>query len=160
MKKPPTEAEIIDRLEALCARSEQCSFDIRRKLYAKGISGSKANEIIETLEQQKFVDDSRYARAYARDKYRFSLWGRNKIKAALAVKRIDSQTIAEALSEIDLKEYAACAVKAIRGKARMLGPLSERENREKLIRFGLSRGYESKLIFQIINKLTECSTDS
>lgn len=58
----------------LCARSEQSSGEIRQKLYRKGITGHEARKIIDRLIDDSFIDDSRFARAFANDKARFALW--------------------------------------------------------------------------------------
>ncbi len=152
MKKPVTTANAIERLEALCCRSEQCSGDMRRKLLTWGITGSRADDIINRLTEHGFVDDRRFACAYARDKYRFNGWGRNKIITALIARRIPKSHIEEALGEIDTRQYAMAALKALSGKLKTIPsdtPLHE--TRQKLYRFGLQRGYESVLITRIIN---------
>lgn len=152
MKKALSPAEAIERLEILCARSEQCSADIRRKLYNWGIGSSQSQRIIERLEQDRYIDDSRFAKAYVRDKYRFSAWGRIKITTGLIAKRIPRHIIDEALLEIDSRTYALTAFKAIRSKLRTLPPDMPRYDiRARLMRFALSRGYESSLSLRIID---------
>ncbi len=152
MKKALSPAEATERLEILCARSEQCSADIRRKLYNWGIGSSQSQRIIERLEQDRYIDDSRFAKAYVRDKYRFSAWGRIKITAGLIAKRIPRHIIDEALLEIDSRTYALTAFKAIRSKLRTLPPDMPRYDiRARLMRFALSRGYESSLSLRIID---------
>ena len=140
------------RLEDLCARSEQCTSDLQRKLSNWGISKSDSEKIISHLIDNRFVDNNRYARAYVRDKYRFSGWGRQKIIAGLYSKRIDKSIIEEALSEINLKEYASIAFRAIASKLRQLPhELPRTDKRQRLIRFATSRGFEIALIIKILD---------
>ena len=148
----PTEA--LGRLRELCSRSEYCTNDMAQKLYRWGIGADTASKIIESLQRDRFVDDARFARAFVRDKYRFSGWGRIKIRAALGAKRISSGDIDAALDEIDAEEYEATALKALKAKLRTLGdePL-DHEGRTKLLRFGASRGYEVNLLCRLIKSL-------
>lgn len=151
MKKPLTPSEATERLEVLCARAEQSTADMRRKLALWGISSSVANEIIDSLTARGFIDDLRFARAYVRDKYRFSAWGTAKIRAGLYAKRISASDIDEALHEIDARQYASIAFSAISTRLRTIDRTDLHSCRQKLLRFGLSRGYETSLILRILN---------
>lgn len=151
-KKQLTEDEARMRLADLCARSEQCESDLVRKMRLWGLSGSAISDIIDTLKREKFLDDSRFARAYARDKARFSKWGRNKIRAGLSAKRISSADIAEGLASIDVEEYNCALRSAALTKARPLD-LNRSEDVRKLYAHLLSRGYESSLIQQVIREI-------
>ena len=77
----------------LCARSEQCEADIRQKLYRLGLSSGEVQQIVSQLIDEKFIDNARFARSFARDKCRFSCWGRHKIRLALAAKRLSDAEI-------------------------------------------------------------------
>lgn len=146
-----TEETAVVRLETLCARSEQCSHDLMQKLIKWGFTRSEAESIIGRLIDRRFVDDSRFAKAYVRDKYRFARWGQRKIITGLYSKRIDKATIDEALEEIDMRQYALIAFEVIASKLRALpSEIPDFELRQKLIRFGLSRGYETGLILKIL----------
>ena len=152
MRKTVSPADAVERLELLCVRSEQCTSDLRRKLFTWGITPSQSDTILNGLEQRGFVDDSRFARAYVRDKYRFSRWGRQKIVAGLIAKRIPRHIIDSALSEIQNKEYALTAFRAIAAKLRTLDTTMPRhELRAKLLRHAIAKGYESALILKILD---------
>ena len=147
------EAALI-RCEELCARAEQCEFELRRKLSGWGIGEEDSDAIISSLTRRRFLDENRYAAAFIRDKYRFARWGRRKITMARQQKRIDADTIDEALGLIDEDEYQAILAKLLTMKARtMERPLSY-EDRTKLFRYALSRGFESGLASSLIKKLT------
>lgn len=109
---------------------------------------------MEHLVAERYVDDTRFASAYVRDKYRFARWGRYKIRTALIAKRIPSDTITEALSEIDTRQYAMIAFRVISNKLASLPhstPEERIEARTKLLRHGASRGYEMSLLLKILN---------
>jgi len=151
MKRPVTRDEAVARLEELCVRGEQCTCDLRRKLFQWGVPGPY-DDLIDGLVDRKFVDDSRFARAYVRDKYRFDRWGRLKIVRGLMAKRIDRSVILEALEEIDVREYAGNCYKLLDAKRRQLPPEMEAyERRRKLLHFAAGRGYEMGLIIKLLD---------
>ena len=79
MKKPLSAEAALTRAAALCARSEQAESDVRAKLLAWGLTPASAAQVIERLQDEHFLDEQRYARAYCRDKFNFNGWGRIKI---------------------------------------------------------------------------------
>ena len=145
-----TPQEALMRLEALCAKSEQCTLDLRQKLYKWEISSGNCEKIIKKLIEERFVDDARFAVAYCRDKYRFNRWGRMKIVYGLRAKQISSNDIKEALNAIDEKEYEQILVSVIKSKAQTIKDVDTYEGRTRLFRSVASRGYESALIAKII----------
>ncbi|MDE6049014.1 MAG: RecX family transcriptional regulator [Paramuribaculum sp.] len=149
-KKPVTPDIALSRLQDLCARSEQCSYDLRRKLFNWGVGADASEKIIDRLIAEKFVDDERFSIAFARDKYRFSGWGKLKILAHLAAKRIPKSVAETALDEIDAEEYAEVALKTLKAKARALKEGNTYEGRTKLFRFGVTRGFETSLVSSLI----------
>lgn len=154
MKKPISPENALIRMADLCARSEQCEADIRQKLYRLGLPSSDADNVMRRLIEERFIDNARFAHAFARDKCRFSGWGRAKIRMALAAKRIPSRDIAEALAEIPEEDYLDALHRTASAKARNLkltGPDS-REDRIRLYRHILSRGFESDLASRAVRE--------
>lgn len=160
MKKTVTKEDMLSSLASLCARSEQCEADLMRKMRLKGMATDDAEWVMARLRNGRFVDNARYASAFARDKVRFSGWGRHKIRAALAARRISGGIAAGALAAVDLEEYAAAADRAARGKAASLDTAT-REGRVKLYRHLLSRGFESEVAVNAVKRiLSYKSTES
>lgn len=153
MKKPITKEEALLRMAGLCARSEQCSFDIAKKLQSKGLARDDIRYIIEELISRKFIDHHRFARSFARDKVRFSAWGLLKIRAALLARRIPDSVISEAFAEIDPEDYADAVSRAARAKAMSLD-LTVYDDRLKLYRHLMSRGFESSVSSAEVRKLS------
>ena len=77
-KKEVTPQKALEMMAGLCAKFEQCPYDIMAKLRKFGLTAEDAGEVLDSLREQKFVDEARYARSFARDKVRFSGWGRSK----------------------------------------------------------------------------------
>lgn len=133
------------RMAGLCAGAEQCAADIRKKILNKGFSAEDAERMIDYLQQNKYLDDSRYARAYAIDKVRFSGWGKMKVKMGLRAKGMSDSIILQALEYLPENEYSESLEKVLAAKARSLD-LKEVKDRQKLYRHLASRGFESNLI--------------
>ncbi len=150
MKKPLTPQQALARLQDLCSRSEQCSADLAKKMHGWGISSGNIEKILALLVRDRFVDDNRFAAAFACDKYRFAGWGKIKIARQLASKNIDRTIISAALHEIDDEEYSAIALRALKAKTRSIKEGNTYDGRTKLFRFGVTRGYETSLISDII----------
>ena len=144
-KKPADPEALLKRMAGLCARSEQCTFDINTKLFKAGIPKEKREEIIEYLTANRYLDDARFARSFASYKVRFAAWGKRKIRMALAAKRISSRLIAEAMDNIEEEDYLEALNRVVDAKKKDLDP-EDREQRQKLFRSLLARGFEGDLI--------------
>lgn len=142
------------RIADLCARSEQCEYDIREKMRRWQLPAAAIEDIIEFLFDGKFVDNRRFAKSFTNDKVKFSAWGKNKIRQALRLKRIPSDVIDETFENLDSEEYNRALLRAAKAKASALD-LSIYEDKAKLYRHLLSRGFESRKISAVINKLKE-----
>lgn len=149
MKKQADPEALLKRMAGLCAKSEQCTFDITTKLYKAGLPKEKREEIIEYLQANRYLDDSRFARAFANYKVRFAAWGKRKIRMALAAKRIESSTISDALDSIDEDDYDNALRRLIDSKKKDVD-ISDREQRAKLYRQLLARGFESAMIGRML----------
>lgn len=152
-QKTITPDKALIRLEELCARAEHCSSEILQKLRNWGISSADADAILESLKSRRFVDDTRFAVSFVRDRYRYARWGRVKIRLQLRAKHIDPDVIEDALAEIDEPEYLAILETLVKAKARTIEDPKSYESRTKLFRFALNRGFETSLISRCINKL-------
>ena len=129
------------KLQALCARKEYCTSEIRKKaLKMTEGDGDAAEDLVSSLVADRFVDDLRYASAFARDKAHLDGWGPVKIRYQLGVKGIPSQIISEALSEIEDEKAKSRLASILEAKYRTLK--DDPEVRLKLLKFALTRGYE------------------
>ena len=143
--RPADPEALLKRMAGLCAKSEQCIFDIRTKLFKAGLQREKREEIIDYLVANRYLDDARFARSFAGYKVRFAAWGKRKIRMALAAKRIPADFISAALESIDEEDYEAAITRVIESKKRELD-ISDSNQRAKLYRHLLSRGFETDII--------------
>jgi regulatory protein len=138
-----------------CSLREICCSDIENRLETWGIHGSDCQKIIEILIQENFINEERYARAYVKDKFNHNRWGRIKIASQLKAKNIPTGTISEALGTIDNESYRNILKSLIEGHRRSLKAKNTWEMKAKLLRFGLSRGFESSLLYELLNEAEE-----
>ena len=149
MKDPQ---KVADRMRALCSRREYCRRDILKKVQTALDGDSvKAAEVVGKLVEERYIDDLRYATAFARDKASIAGWGEAKIKYMLSSKGIDREVIAQALEEVDDKRAETRLEKLMENKARSLK--EDPQKRLKLLRFGLGRGYSYDQVAEIIDRL-------
>lgn len=138
------------RLTALCAASEQCKSDVRKKMQRWELSAEEQEQILRRLVDERFIDEQRYATAFVRDKSRYNKWGRQKIKSELIRRGIPSHHIDTALCEINEDENTETLRHIIDTKRRTVKGKTEYEIRTKLIRFALSRGFEMSDILKVV----------
>jgi len=142
-----------EKAAILCSKSEKCSSEIREKLYFWGLPETSCEAVIDELKSAKYIDDERFARAYAKDKFRFNHWGKQKIAYMLRAKKISGELIDLALSEIDDSAYGDDLMKLIQDKAQTIKANDKYEKRNKLMRFALSRGFETDNIYSALKEL-------
>lgn len=143
----------LQRAAALCSSQEQCSSHIREKLNSWKVSEEDAAKIIGFLQEEKFLDDARFATFYVRDKYRLNGWGKIKLMHMLRQKEISQDLIQEALCQIDQEEYRQTCERLISAKSATLKESNQFKRKGKLFRYAAQRGFESDLIHQILSYL-------
>lgn len=151
-KRKPAADEMLVRMAGLCAGAEQCTSDIRNKILKQGFSSEEAEYMVRYLQENKYIDDSRYARAYAVDKVRFSGWGRMKVRMGLRAKGMWDAVISQALEYISQSDYDDALNRVMKAKAKGLD-LKDVKDRQKLYRHLVSRGFESNLIIDAMRQL-------
>lgn len=159
MKREISFDAMLVRIAGLCAAAEQCSGDLRAKILKKGFSHQQADEMLSYLISNGYVDDTRYARAFASDKVRFSGWGKMKIRMALRVKGFSDSDISVALDNVSSADYAGALDKALSVKAGGLD-LTDVRDRQRLYRHLASRGFESTVIIPAIRRYIASHADS
>lgn len=150
VKKDPQ--KVADRMRALCSRREYCRSDIMKKVMTS-LDGDReeAEKIVELLVSERYIDDLRYASAFARDKASLAGWGEVKIRYMLSTKGISKDVISRALEEIDQNKAGERLEKLMENKLRSLK--DDPQVRLKLLRFGLGRGYSYDEVSSVVEQL-------
>jgi regulatory protein len=145
----------LNKSMTLCSHREYCCYDIRCKLQLWGLENIDGEKIITILIKENFINESRYAKAFVRDKFNYNKWGKVKIGALLKTKNIPSDIIKSALDTIDSDSYRKFLGDLITGHRRSVKAKNRYDLKAKLLRYGLAKGYESSLLYDILNDLEE-----
>lgn len=139
-------AELQSKAEAYCAQAEHCISEVRDKLRVWGATTVQVEQVTERLIDEKYIDETRYCRAFVHDKLLYQGWGRMKIRAALQAKHLPNACIAAALGDIDKTEYFRVLDKVAKKK---------KGSPEQVMRFCLQRGFTMEEIKHLIKGCTE-----
>lgn len=144
--------KILSRLEAMCSKREYCKAEIYGKIlkYTEDDEEAAA-EIMESLVSDKFVDDYRYAAAFAREKSSISGWGPVKIRFALRAKKVEARAVDAAFGDVDPDKADDRMRKLLEAKWKTLG--GDPQGKLKLIRFALGRGYEYEQVKSLVDEI-------
>ena len=148
--KPITKAIALQKLQSFCGYQERSTSEVLTKLRDLGLFGEPAEAIFEKLMADNFLNEERFALAYARGKFRIKSWGRIRIKLELKARRVPENYIKKALKEMLDTEgsYLETLERLLKYK------LAETDgDREKAANFALRRGFESDLVFERLNQL-------
>ena len=152
-KKVKTPEQALAALMRLCARAEKSQEDARRLMRGWGLAERDAEGVLAKLVRDRFIDDGRYAEVFVRDKLRLSGWGEYKIRTALQRKRIDRALIDAALAEADRSGMDERLRRQLERKARTAKYTTQYELKTKLIRYGLSLGYDYETVVEAASGL-------
>jgi regulatory protein len=141
----------LNKAMAQCSLREFCSDDIRNKLLLWGVGHDDSEKIISILIKENFINESRYATAFVKDKFNYNKWGKVKIAAHLRTKHIPSDIIKSALDSIDNVLYTKLLKELIARHRRSVKAKNQYDLKAKLLRYGLSKGFESSLLYDLLN---------
>ena len=139
--KELNEEQVFQKLSALCASAEHCSYEMTEKMRKWQVGDDVRERVMERLAKDKFVDDERYCRFFVRDKILYNKWGRRKVEQALYMKRIPDDVSARVLDEVDPQTYLDILRPLLQAKRKSVKAGSDYELECKLIRFAVGRGF-------------------
>jgi regulatory protein len=145
----------LTRAMRLCSQSEYCTGDIRNKLHSWGVSENDIEKIVILLLEDKFINEERFTRAFVKDKFTMNKWGKIKISSHLKAKNIPGDIIRAALDTIDNDLYKKILSDMISNHRRIVKAKNQYDLKAKLLRYGLSRGFESNLLYDLLNDIAE-----
>lgn len=148
--KELTEQEALHKAAAYCSVAEHCCSEVMKKLQAWGVEQEAAERIVVRLIEEKFIDESRFAASFARDKFRFSKWGRVKIACEMRMRSLSREDIDSGLAAIDETEYLEVLEKLVRAKAATVKAKDRYDLYGKLMRYATGKGYEPNLASRFI----------
>lgn len=149
-----THEQALEALQHYCAYQDRCHQEARQKLRELGVYGDLAEEVIVDLIAEKYLDEERFARSYARGKFKIKRWGRYRIKRELRARQLSDYCIRKAMTEIDPTDYERVLANELERRNRLekVG-LHPYLRRRKLADYLVKRGFESELVWYYIKEL-------
>ncbi|MDZ4846171.1 MAG: regulatory protein RecX [Chitinophagales bacterium] len=146
--------QLVEKMERYCAYQERCRQEVRQKVRLLGETDEAVQQqIIAQLEGNKFIDETRYARAFALDKFNLHGWGKVKIGLALRAKGIEEKPIDDALAEINQSAYEQTLKKLLQKKLTALRDEKDAfQKKGKLANYLISKGYETDQVWSLLEK--------
>jgi regulatory protein len=150
-----TVEEAKKRLERYCSYQDRCHKEVEQKLYEMRMIPEACELILLHLMDKDFLNEERYAKSFARGKFKIKSWGKKRIILELKQRKISKYNIDTALKEIDEDEYhnkiKFLAVK----KYELLSEPNAFKKRQKLIDFLLRKGFENYLVYDVVREITQ-----
>ena len=159
IKRDKTPEQAYAALIRLCARSEKSSGDALRLMQRWGVEPSARQGVLQKLLADRFIDDNRYAEAFVRDKIRLSGWGARKIRTSLRLKGIAAAIIDEALARLDPANQSERLRTQLEKKLRLTRYKDTYDLKTKLIRYGLSLGYDYDAVLDAAGELIQTNDE-
>jgi regulatory protein len=146
-------AEALSKIQKYCAYQERCHQEVKFKLNSYGLSPEEVEEIVSTLITENFVNEARFAKAFAGGKFRIKKWGRNKIVNELESLGLTNACIALGLKEIDSSDYSKTLRGLLLKKVEEISDNNLFLRRNKVARFAIAKGYEPDLVWEMVKEL-------
>lgn len=150
-KKFLTREQALQKLRQYCAYQERSHAEVQQKLWDLGVRRAEHDEIISTLIEEDYLNEERFAKAFAGGKFRMKDWGRKKIYYALKEKKVSEYNIKKAMKEIDEEAYEKTLRELAEKKYQSLKGEQYLVRKKKTIDYLLQKGYESPLVTQIVD---------
>lgn len=135
-----------------CAFQERSQQEVRDKLYSYGLHHAEVEQTIARLISENFINEERFAIAFAGGKFRQLGWGRVKIRLALKQKKISDYCLKSALASINESDYFAKLREILRKREREEKEKHPLRRRQRLARYLMSRGFEGDLVWSLLGE--------
>lgn len=142
------------KIKHYCAYQERSHAETRDKLYSFGLYKHEVETLLTRLIEENYLNEERYAIAFAGGKFRMKQWGRVKIKYELQQNRVSSYCIKKAMAAIDEDDYQNTLQKLATAK---LATLKSEKNifvkKTRLRNYLMQKGFEPALVMEIVNRI-------
>ena len=152
-KKVFTVSEIKRKIEQYCVYQDRCHKEVENKMKDYNLIPEAREMILLSLLENNFLYEERYAKSFARGKFRIKNWGKQRIVRELKFKDISAYNIKTALKEIDEDEYLSTIHNIAKKRNKAINESSIYKRKKKLIDYLMRKGYENDLIYETVNKI-------
>ncbi len=154
-RKQLSPEQALQKLKHYCGYQERCHRDVIDKLYSLGVRKSDHGEIIASLISENYLNEERFAIAFAGGKFRVNHWGRQKIKYALKQKQVSEYCIKKAMKGIEDQAYLDLLQKLVREKYLSLKDEQYLVRKKKTMDYMIQRGFEADLVEKFISRVSK-----
>ena len=151
--KKYTPQQAREKIQGYCAYQERSHLEVRNKLASYGLYRGEMEEIIANLITDGFLNEERFAKAFAGGKFRMKQWGRIKITRALEGKGISGNCIKIGLKEIDDDSYLETLRGLLTSRLEKIQDENPFSSREKLSKYVMGKGYEPELVWHLLREI-------
>lgn len=152
-KKIFTVEEVKRKLESYCVYQDRCHKEVEKKLNEFGMIPQAKEYILLHLLQEGFLNEERFAKSFARGKFRIKKWGKERIVRELKLRDITSANIKIALKEIEEEEYWNTATELVIKKNSEIREENLFKRKNKIYQYLKYRGFENQMILELLNDL-------
>ncbi len=145
--------EATKKMEHYCAYQERCHKEVTEKLRGMNMIPEAIDQILGHLIQENYLNEERFAKAFARGKFNIKKWGANRIKRELKFRDISVYNIKSALKEITNEDYLIAFDELARKRLSQIKETNNFKKKKKLVDYLLYRGWESHLVYEKANEL-------
>ena len=146
--------EIKRKLEQYCVYQDRCHKEVEEKMREYNLIPEAKEMILLSLLQDNFLNEERFAKSFARGKFRIKHWGKQRIVRELKFRDISSYNIKTALKEIDEQDYLKTIYSITEKRNEAISEPNIYKRKRKLIDFLMRKGYENELIYKTVDKVT------
>jgi regulatory protein len=147
----PTEA--LGKIQRYCAYQERSHKEVKNKLYGYGLHENEVDEIVSQLITDGFLNEERFAKAFAGGKFRMKKWGKLKIRNELEFLGLTKNCIQRGLKEIEYSDYSKTLKSLIQKKSAESKEENPFKRRDKVARFAIGKGYEPEMVWEYIREI-------
>jgi regulatory protein len=141
----------LEKARKYCSYQERSQQEVRDKLYELGLHRNEVEQCIAQLVSENYLNEQRFAIAYAGGKFRIKQWGKIKIKLALKQKKVSDYCIRKALEEISNRDYKITLGKILSSKSKEVKEKNPLKKKYKVAQYAISRGFEPELVWDEVN---------
>lgn len=140
-------------MEHYCAYQERCHKEVVDKLKSMNMIPEAIDQIVGHLIQENYLNEERFAKAFARGKFQIKKWGSNRIVRELKFRDISAYNIKSALEEIQNEDYLKTFDALAKKRLSQIKETNTFKKKKKLADYLLYRGWESHLVYEKANEL-------
>lgn len=146
----------------MLAAKQRSVEELRERLLAgRGATPELVETVIERLREYGYLDDARFAQSYASLRVQQRPIGRQRLQRDLWQKKIDRQTVDEALDQVFAQTPEEDLIdRAIAKRVRLRGKPKTREEVKKLFDHLLRQGFTFELVSEKVRALAQNQIDN